>query len=117
MSDSKETHSQIQTARKYLCMETVTCSVRTNTLHPVLSGFVPRVAGTLVASDHVDTLAVPAEPVTQLTLIDICERTRQSCHSVCKEQWIRSGQQWLDGLKGVLHSPQSLTLQRHTEHH
>lgn len=54
-----------------------TYSIHTNTAQSVLSRFVPRVTGTLVAADHVDALAVPAQPVTQLTFIDICEITNQ----------------------------------------
>lgn len=46
----------------------------TNTLQSVLCGFVSCVTGTLVAADHVDTLAVPAQPVAQVTFIDVCER-------------------------------------------
>lgn len=53
------------------------CPIRTDTVQSVLRGFVSRVAGTLVAADHVDTLAVPAQPVTQITFVDICERTKQ----------------------------------------
>ena len=49
-------------------------SVPTNAVQSVLSRFVSRVAGTLVAADHIDTLAIPAQPVTQLTFIDICEK-------------------------------------------
>lgn len=53
------------------------CSGRTNAAQPVLSRFVACVAGALVAADHVDTLAIAAQPVTQLTFIDICEITKQ----------------------------------------
>lgn len=53
------------------------CSGRTNAAQSVLSRFVACVAGTLVAADHVDTLAIAAQLVTQLTFIDICETTNQ----------------------------------------
>lgn len=36
----------------------------TNAVESVLGRFVTRVTGALVAADHVDTLAVPAQPVT-----------------------------------------------------
>lgn len=61
--------------------QSVICSIRTDTVQSVLSRFVSRVTGTLVAADHIDTLAVPAQPVTQLTFIDICERTKQWSNS------------------------------------
>lgn len=44
----------------------------TYTRKPVLRGFVSGVTGTLVASDHVNTLAVFTEPVTQFTLVNVC---------------------------------------------
>lgn len=53
------------------------CGVRTNAFHSVLSGFVTCVTGALVAADHVDALTIPAQPVAQLTLIDVWENIRQ----------------------------------------
>lgn len=53
------------------------CRVHTDTFHSALSGLVTRVTGALVAADHVDTLTVPAQPVAQLTLIDICKMIKQ----------------------------------------
>lgn len=49
---------------------------RTNTVQPVLAGFVACVACALVAADHIDALAVPAQPVTQLAFIYICKRRK-----------------------------------------
>lgn len=49
------------------------CRVHTDTFHSALGGFVTRVTGALVAADHVDALTVPAQPVAQLTLVDIWE--------------------------------------------
>lgn len=57
------------------------CLIRTNTVQSVLSRLVSRVAGALVAANHIDTLAVPAQSVTQLTFIDICEKTQQLLNS------------------------------------
>lgn len=54
----------------------------TDALQSVLCGFVPRIAGTLVAADHVDTLAVPAQPVTQVTFVDICERGKRKFKTI-----------------------------------
>lgn len=53
------------------------CQVHTDTFHSALGGFVTRVAGALVAADHVDALTVPAQPVAQLTLVDIWEVIKQ----------------------------------------
>lgn len=47
----------------------------TNARESVFGGFVAGVAGALIASDHVHTLTVPAQLVTQFTLIDICRET------------------------------------------
>lgn len=51
--------------------------IRTNTVQPVLGRFIACVTGALVAANHVDTLAVLAQPVTQLTFIDICGRRQK----------------------------------------
>lgn len=69
----------------------MSCPAPTDTLQPALRRLVARVAGALVAANHVDTLAVPAQPVAQLAFVDICDRTEpssmrgsshgQHCHS------------------------------------
>lgn len=53
------------------------CGLHTDTFQSALRGFVTRVTGALVATDHVDTLTVPAQPVAQLTLIDIWKIKKQ----------------------------------------
>lgn len=53
------------------------CQVHTDTFHSALGGFVARVAAALVAADHVDALTVPAQPVAQVTLVDIWEVSKQ----------------------------------------
>lgn len=44
----------------------------TYTRESVLRGLVSRVTGTLVASNHVNTLAVFAKFVAQFTLVNVC---------------------------------------------
>lgn len=51
--------------------------VHTNTFQSALGGFVACITSALVAADHVDTLTVPAQPVAELTLVDIWEIRRQ----------------------------------------
>lgn len=61
-----------------ICKEIVKCLALTNTFQSVFSRFVSCITGTLVAANHIDTFAVPAQSVTQLTFIDICERKKKS---------------------------------------
>lgn len=51
-------------------------SKHTNALQAVLGGFVSRVTGALVATDHINTLTILAQPVAQLAFIDICGKTK-----------------------------------------
>lgn len=53
---------------------TLTC-----TALAVWRGLVPRIARTLVGSNHVHTFAISAEIVTQGALINICERQTEPC--------------------------------------
>lgn len=91
-------NTQCSTSSSPRNLSTETNGRLTDAVEPVLGRFVTRVTGALIATDHVDTLAVPAQSVTQFTFIDVCRERNPRLRFEAEQQQVTS-----DGEKHKIH--------------